>query len=85
MKYAPEKVFIKENDTYIEISYQEFCKKQRKSLGIRSKFQGCGAGGGIRTPVGFHPNGFQDRLVMTASIRLHAMQFFNAFIITYYG
>ena len=31
----------------------------------------CGAGRGIRTPVGFPPNGFQDRLVMTASIRLH--------------
>ena len=30
-----------------------------------------GGGGGIRTPVGLHPNGFQDRLVMTASIRLH--------------
>ena len=30
-----------------------------------------GAGRGIRTPVGFHPNGFQDRLVMTASIFLH--------------
>ena len=33
-----------------------------------------GAGRGIRTPVGFHPNGFQDRLVMTASIFL---QLFN--------
>ena len=30
-----------------------------------------GGSGGIRTPVGFHPNGFQDRLVMTASIRFH--------------
>ena len=30
-----------------------------------------GGGRGIRTPVGFHPNGFQDRLVMTASIFLH--------------
>ena len=30
-----------------------------------------GGGEGIRTPVGLHPNGFQDRLVMTASIRLH--------------
>ena len=30
-----------------------------------------GGGGGIRTPVGLHPNGFQDRLVVTASIRLH--------------
>ncbi len=29
-----------------------------------------GAGRGIRTPVGLHPNGFQDRLVMTASIFL---------------
>ena len=35
-----------------------------------------GAGGGIRTPVGFHPNGFQDRLVMTASIRLHVYLIF---------
>ena len=32
MKYAPEKVFIKENDTYIEISYQEFCKKQNNEF-----------------------------------------------------
>ena len=30
-----------------------------------------GGGEGIRTPVGLHPNGFQDRLVMTASIPLH--------------
>ena len=38
-----------------------------------------GAGRGIRTPVGFHPNGFQDRLVMTASIRLHiGIQFVGA-------
>lgn len=28
-----------------------------------------GGSGGIRTPVGLHPNGFQDRLVVTASIR----------------
>ena len=28
----------------------------------------CGAGGGIRTPVDFHPNGFQDRPVMAASV-----------------
>ena len=32
-----------------------------------------GGGRGIRTPVGFHPNGFQDRLVMTASIFLHVV------------
>ena len=33
-----------------------------------------GGGRGIRTPVGFHPNGFQDRLVMTASIFLRLLQ-----------
>ena len=32
-----------------------------------------GGGRGIRTPVGFHPNGFQDRLVMTASIFLRVV------------
>ena len=30
-----------------------------------------GGCGGIRTPVGVNPNGFQDRLVVTASIRIH--------------
>ena len=33
-----------------------------------------GGGEGIRTPVGLHPNGFQDRLVMTTSIRLRMRQ-----------
>ena len=33
---------------------------------------GVGGGWGIRTLVGLHPNGFQDRLVMTASISLRA-------------
>ena len=28
MKYTPEKVFINENDNYIEISYQAFCEGQ---------------------------------------------------------
>ncbi len=47
----------------------------------RTDFTVCfGAGGGIRTPVGFPPNGFQDRLVMTASIRLH---FFNSLFLLY--
>ena len=32
-----------------------------------------GGGRGIRTPGGFHPNGFQDRLVMTASIFLRVV------------
>ena len=30
-----------------------------------------GGGKGIRTLVGLRPNGFHDRLVMTASISLH--------------
>ncbi len=29
-----------------------------------------GRGGGIRTHVGLHPNGFQDRPVMTTSVPL---------------
>lgn len=33
-----------------------------------------GGGRGIRTPVGLHPNGFQDRLVVTASIFLRTNQ-----------
>ena len=32
-----------------------------------------GGGGGIRTPVPVKANGFQDRLVMTASIRLRSL------------
>ena len=39
-----------------------------------------GGGEGIRTPVGLHPNGFQDRLVMTASIRL---QICNCYLMMY--
>ena len=34
-----------------------------------------GGGRGIRTPVGLPPNGFQDRLVMTASICLRVKIF----------
>ena len=34
-----------------------------------------GGGCGIRTHVGVNPNGFQDRLVMTASIRLQIFSF----------
>ena len=36
--------------------------KAKKAL-ESAKFQGCGAGRGIRTPVGFPPNGFQDWIV----------------------
>lgn len=28
MKYAPEKVFVKENNEYVEISYSELCKRE---------------------------------------------------------
>ena len=36
-----------------------------------------GGSGGIRTPVGFHPNGFQDRRVMTTSLRFHNILSFS--------
>ena len=44
-------------------------EKQNEQAKMLVRF--VGGGRGIRTPVGFHPNGFQDRLVMTASIFLH--------------
>ena len=28
MKYAPEKIFVKENNEYVEISYSELCKRE---------------------------------------------------------
>ena len=51
------------------------CKNRKSTLS--STFLFCskaslpyGGGKGIRTLVGLHPNGFQDRLVMTTSISL---------------
>ncbi len=45
-------------------------KKYELALACVRTFSCYGGGEGIRTPVGLRPNGFQDRLVMTASIRL---------------
>ncbi len=42
-----------------------------------------GGGEGIRTLVGLHPNGFQDRLVMTTSIPLRIGK--NYLIVNYVG
>ncbi len=42
---------------------------QSKLISLDCPFYG--GGEGIRTPVPLRANGFQDRLVMTASIRLH--------------
>ena len=47
------------------IKYRKTKRTSKKCLSVL-----LGGGRGIRTPVGFHPNGFQDRLVMTASIFL---------------
>ena len=35
-----------------------------------------GGGDGIRTHVGLHPNGFQDRPVMTTSVPLHILFYY---------
>ena len=44
---------------------------KEKSLGVQTNTKAfCGGEEGIRTLVGLRPNGFQDRLVMTASIPL---------------
>ena len=52
----------------------EKINRKENSLRFVRLNRNIGAGRGIRTPVGFHPNGFQDRLVMTASIFLHHIQ-----------
>jgi hypothetical protein len=46
------------------------CVKSRLSNIRKSN----GGEGGIRTHVGLHPNGFQDRPVMTASVPLQVWQ-----------
>ena len=46
-------------------------KHEKRARSVPSYFHG--GGGGIRTPVALPPNGFQDRLVMTASIRLRIL------------
>ena len=46
---------------------------EKQPYGLR-RIAFIGGGRGIRTPVGLHPNGFQDRLVVTASIFLRTNQ-----------
>lgn len=37
MKFVPKKVFIKENDEYVEIEYDEFCKMKANNAAIKKK------------------------------------------------
>ena len=46
----------------------------RTHLCVGSYRDANGGSGGIRTPVGLHPNGFQDRLVVTASIHFRILK-----------
>ena len=46
-------------------------KDNKKRLEINSNLHG--GEGGIRTHVGLHPNGFQDRPVMTTSVPLQKL------------
>ena len=45
MKYAPRKVYIKENDGYIELSYKDFCRRRQADQSYMDKLfipmQGC--------------------------------------------
>ena len=56
----------------VQIPLIKFRKNKTNKQKMLVRF--VGGGRGIRTPVGFHPNGFQDRLVMTASIFLRLLQ-----------
>ncbi len=45
MKYAPRKVYIKENGGYTELSYEDFCRRREADGTYKDKFfipvQGC--------------------------------------------
>ena len=59
---------------FLTLSFESLLLSTEKQNGQAfSLVRFVGGGRGIRTPVGFHPNGFQDRLVMTASIFLRVV------------
>ena len=45
MKYAPRKVYIKENNVYVELSYTDFCRRRQADQSYMDKLfipvQGC--------------------------------------------
>ena len=45
MRYAPRKVYIKENSGYVELSYQDFCRRRQADQSYMDKLfipvQGC--------------------------------------------
>ena len=45
MKYAPRKVYIKENNVYVELSYKDFCRRRESDQSYMDKLfipvQGC--------------------------------------------
>ena len=45
MKYAPRKVYIKENGNYLEVSYEDFCRRRETDRTYKDKLlipvQGC--------------------------------------------
>ena len=67
-----------ENPCEFTFEFSHGTKEKHLIFGILTEFQvflahifvKIGGGCGIRTHVGVNPNGFQDRLVMTASITL---------------
>ncbi len=45
MKYAPRKVYIKENNVYVELSHTDFCRRRQTDQSYMDKLfipvQGC--------------------------------------------
>ena len=37
MKYAPRKVYIKENNVYVELSYKDFCRRRKADQSYMDK------------------------------------------------
>ncbi len=61
--HTPKEIILKEK--------ADKTQPENKNTPFEFERRAVGGGRGIRTPVGLHPNGFQDRLVMTTSIFLH--------------
>ncbi len=62
--------FKLDKDDLTELNEHRTKRKNTQFVPLGFKLGASGGGGGIRTPVTLPPNGFQDRLVVTASIRL---------------
>ena len=70
LSYTPKILWRRRRDLNPRASYPTYSLSRGASSATWVLLHEIGGGGGIRTHVALTPNGFQDRLVMTASIPL---------------